>query len=139
VNVGELLRERDRLLGVIEEAKTAKSRLKQINVLIAMYGDASNIELVTGNGKSPLAPELFCEQCDAGPFVGSRGLSTHVRTMHEGGKTNRSKEKVTCEQCGAGPFKGKAGLTMHNQRVHLGTVQTHGEKAKVGAAKKAAK
>lgn len=44
MNVGELHRERDRLLGVIEEAKTARIKLKQVNVLLAMYGDGENVD-----------------------------------------------------------------------------------------------
>lgn len=125
MNVGELLRERDRLLSVIEEAKSARAKLKQVNIMIAMYGDAEHVELVSvGNGKT-LPAELTCDECDAGPFVGSRGLNTHKRTMH----AERGGE-VTCPECDAGPFKGRAGLNMHNQRVHLGTVKTNGQKAK---------
>jgi hypothetical protein len=47
MNVGELLRERDRLLGVIDEAKTARHKLRQINVLIAMYGEDEKVTVKT--------------------------------------------------------------------------------------------
>jgi hypothetical protein len=92
MNVGELLRERDRLLGIIDEAKTARTKLKQINVLIAMYGNAEHVELIS-NGKAPRVAEVACTKCDGGPFVGSRGLATHMRTMH-GVKGPRSRAKA---------------------------------------------
>jgi hypothetical protein len=46
VNVGELIRERERLLNVMQEAKAAKARLRQINILIAMYGDDEKVDAV---------------------------------------------------------------------------------------------
>lgn len=79
MNVGEMLRERDRLLGVIDEAKTARVKLKQLNVLIALYGDGAAVE--PGTNGAP-APKLPCEQCGAGPFAGQRGLDTHMRRIH---------------------------------------------------------
>ena len=79
MNVGELLRERDRLLGVIDEAKSARSKLKQINVLIALYGDARDVIEPTSNGS---APTVACNLCDAGPFKGKQGLSLHQRLVH---------------------------------------------------------
>jgi hypothetical protein len=87
MNVGELLRERDRLLAVLEEAKSAKNKLKQVNIMIAMYGDASNVELVSPNGHTPggkplVGDPIHCEVCDAGPFSGKRGADTHMRRMH---------------------------------------------------------
>lgn len=131
MNVGELLRERDRLLTVIEEAKSARSKLKQVNVLIALYGDAEHVDLikndpVKANGKPK--GEVECDEC-GDSFVGQRGLKTHQRTMHSGEAKTRAKG-VKCAECGAGPFRGQAGLNMHNQRVHLGTVQTNSQKAK---------
>lgn len=81
MNVGELLRERDRLLGVMEEAQSARAKLKQVNVLIALYGTAEDGAAVATNGTAP--PEaLACDQCGAGPYRGQRGLDTHMRRMH---------------------------------------------------------
>jgi hypothetical protein len=89
MNVGELLRERDRLLGVIEEAKSARSKLKQINVLVALYGtvqDGPKSENGDGprtpGGKPLVGEPVYCEQCQAGPYSGERGLGTHMRRMH---------------------------------------------------------
>jgi hypothetical protein len=79
MNVGELLRERDRLLGVIEEAKSARSKLKQINVLIAMYGESENVDL---NGET-LAPLAFpCPDCER-TFATKHGVSMHRVKTHE--------------------------------------------------------
>jgi hypothetical protein len=119
VNVGELLRERDRLLSVIDEAKSARSKLKQVNVLIAMYGDAANVDLVTTNGKV-----LTCEECGAGPFENPGGLSNHVTRKH-----SQPSADVYCPECNAGPLKGQSGLAMHNNRVHTGKVKAPREKA----------
>jgi hypothetical protein len=129
VNVGELLRERDRLTGVIAEAKTARARLKQLNVLIAMYGDAPNVALVTAdaNGRALSETALVCEVCGKS-YASRSGLNNHVTRQH-----GTPAAAVTCPDCGAGPFKGKSGLTMHNQRVHLGTVKTHRQTAKAKA------
>ena len=126
MNVGELLRERDRLNGIIAEAKTARSKLKQINVLIAMYGEAENVGLVTAdaNGRALSETPLACEVCGQ-TYASRSGLSNHVTRQH-----GTLAAAVTCEQCGAGPFKGTSGLNMHNQRVHLGTVKTNRQKAK---------
>jgi hypothetical protein len=119
MNVGELLRERDRLHTIIAEAKTARSKLKQINVLIAMYGDGENVALVTAdaNGRALSETPLACEVCGK-TFASRAGLGNHVTRQH-----GAPKGRVTCPECGAGPFKGTSGLSMHNQRVHLGTVK----------------
>lgn len=74
MNVGELLKERNRLLDVIEEAKIAKSRIRQLNVLIAMYGDDENVSLVTD------VEMVDCPKC--GKSVKVRGLHVHNRRMH---------------------------------------------------------
>ena len=79
MNVGELLRERDRLLGVMEEAKSARAKLKQVNVLIALYGTAADAAVVS-NGSTPEG--VACELCDAGPFKGRQGLGLHQRLAH---------------------------------------------------------
>lgn len=87
MNTGELLRERDRLLGVIEEAKTAKVKLKQLNVLIAMYGDDEKVAL---NGTVPASqaidalPEVNGLECDVcgGRFKGKGGLAMHKTKAH---------------------------------------------------------
>ena len=97
MNVGELLRERDRLLAVLEEAKSARTKLKQINVLIAMYGDAENVDLVSTNGHAMTAgghdmtcEPRTCDECGDGPFNGERGVSAHKRRMH-GTETAKSR------------------------------------------------
>lgn len=94
INVGDLLKERDRLNGVIEEAKIARSRIKQINVLIAMYGDQENVTVKPARaiaGKDSVRPQ------------------DRYRVM-------------TCPKakCKGKVFKGQAGLSLHNQRVHGG-------------------
>lgn len=99
MNVGELLRERDRLLTVIEEAKSARSKLKQVNVLIAMYGDAEHIDLIKNdavatNGKpKPAAEPLVCPECNDGKtYNGQRGLTMHNKRFHTGEiRTDREK------------------------------------------------
>lgn len=98
MNVGELLRERDRLLGVLEEAKSAKSKLKQVNVLIAMYGTAEDQaadtwterrEAATNGGPVP----LYCEDCaDGKPFKGRQGLAVHRIKVH--GTPGAARQKV---------------------------------------------
>ena len=100
MNIGDLLRERDRLLGVIEEAKSARSKLKQINILVTMYGDAEHVELVaSSNGHGERKPrkdaagtpkeQLFCDECDGGPFNGASGLAMHRHRVHTGRVTPR--------------------------------------------------
>jgi len=74
------LRERDRLLSVIGEAKTARHKLRQINVLITMYGDDEKVSLVALNGDHS-GELVVCEDCGR-EFKGSRGLETHQRLMH---------------------------------------------------------
>lgn len=73
MNVGELLRERERLQGVIDEAKTARFKLKQVNVLIALYGDGE-----ATNGAAPVMAE--CPKC--GKEVKAQGLGIHQRRTH---------------------------------------------------------
>jgi hypothetical protein len=91
MNVGELLRERDRLLGILAEAKSAKARLKQLNVLIAMYGDDDKVAL---NGDVPKALSavhvsttpnrpVVCAKCGE-TFKGIQGVATHNRIRHGG-------------------------------------------------------
>lgn len=130
MNVGELLRERDRLLGVIEEAKSARSKLKQVNILIAMYGDAANVELVGTNGNSP---GLVCPECGAGPYASKSGYRSHMTLSH--GTTPTAAEPVSCEQCDAGPFSGSRGLNMHVARVHTGKIKSPGQKPAKAKAK----
>ena len=92
MNVGELLRERDRLLGVIEEAKTARAKLRQLNIVIALYGDDDKVAL---NGAVPKSV-----------------VNGHVSTA--------SKNKlVTCAKCGE-QYKGVQGLAVHNRIRHGG-------------------
>lgn len=87
MNVGELLRERDRLLGVMEEAKTARVKLRQVNVLIALYGDAANVEFVS-NGHSELVTCPECgKQCRPGV-----GLGIHRQKAHGVAGTARAKK-----------------------------------------------
>ena len=75
MNVGELLRERDRLLGVMEEAKSARAKLRQVNVLIALYGDAA-----VSNG-SPPGDLVACPECGKEVKPGI-GLGIHQRKAH---------------------------------------------------------
>lgn len=97
MNVGELLRERDRLLGVIEEAKSARSKLKQINVLIAMYGDAEHVELLGADApkprkaRAPMAKKP-CPEC--GLMVDPRGVPQHMR-KHKAAKPTATRRKAT--------------------------------------------
>ena len=96
MNVGELLRERDRLLGVLEEAKSARTKLKQVNVLIAMYGTAEDAdtwterrEAATNGGPVP----LYCEDCaDGKAFKGRQGLAVHRIKVH--GTPGAARQKV---------------------------------------------
>lgn len=81
--VGELLKERERLLSVIEEGKRAGPKLKQINVLIALYGDGENVSLLD---EVPVKQELWCGVCDAGPFRGVQGVATHHHKSNHRGK-----------------------------------------------------
>jgi hypothetical protein len=83
MNVGELLRERDRLLSIIEEAKTAKTKLRQLNTLIALYGDD---EKVSTNGTIPTSLlDVHPETCDicGHEAKNKRGLGVHRRIVHD--------------------------------------------------------
>jgi hypothetical protein len=106
MNVGELLKERDRLLGVIDEAKTARAKLKQINTLIAMYGDERNVsndaavpssnithlpsrrraeksayekEVRRAKGIKPRNAMVKCPKCER-ECLGPQGLAAHMRS-----------------------------------------------------------
>jgi hypothetical protein len=82
MNVGELLRERDRLLAVVEEAKTAKVKLRQLNVLIAMYGEDEKVSL---NGTVPVAvsnEDYDCPECDR-TFETVQGVTMHRVKVHD--------------------------------------------------------
>jgi hypothetical protein len=136
MNVGELLRERDRLLGVIEESKSARVKLKQLNVLIAMYGEGENVDLVSTNGSGM---QEVCDLCGDG-FKGQRGLVIHKKLTHGVEPTSTRSgnpltgEALSCPVCDAGPFNGVRGLNMHRQRVH-GGMETPTQKAKAKAKK----
>ena len=82
MNLGPLLQERERLLGVIEEAKTARIKLRQINSTIAMFGDTDNVTLL---------PDLVeCDKC--GKMLAKRGMGIHRRRAHGiVGKTRKPK------------------------------------------------
>ena len=80
MNVSELLRERDRLHGVLQEAKSARSKLKQVNVLIAMYGTPEDVAAT--NGHAEPGPGDLCPECGAGPFKGYNGLAMHRLRLH---------------------------------------------------------
>jgi hypothetical protein len=67
----ELQRERERLLAVIEESKTARVRLRQIDVLITMYGDEVKV-----------ADPRVCRRCQR-TFKGEAGLKRHEATAHK--------------------------------------------------------
>lgn len=69
----ELLRERERLLVKIEEGKQAAVRLKQVNVLIAMYGD----DIVPGDDATT------CPRCPGKTFKGEKGLRHHQSLSHK--------------------------------------------------------
>jgi hypothetical protein len=95
MNVGELLKERDRLLGVLEEAKTCRSKLKQVNRLIALYGDSDHVP-VTAPVPTP-----------------KPGFDTIGRRIPP-----KQKVKTTCPKCPGKTFSGPSGLLMHTNRVH---------------------
>ena len=78
MNVGALIQERERLLGVIEEAKSAKAKLKQLNAVIAMYGDEENISLLPD---IDLMANIPCPKCDR-KFKNKMGLGGHLRKAH---------------------------------------------------------
>jgi hypothetical protein len=71
MNAGDLIRERDRLLDVIEEGKSARLKLKRINELITIYaGNDAAVELV----KNGIIPESgYCVLGDGQP-IKYRGL-----------------------------------------------------------------
>lgn len=50
MNVGELLKERDQLMQDLKDVPAKRNKLKQLNVLIALYGDD---EKVSVNGVVP--------------------------------------------------------------------------------------
>jgi hypothetical protein len=100
MNVGELLRERDRLLGVIQESKVAKQRLRQLNVLIAMYGDDDKVDLIA-NGDIP--ESAFCVLGD-GELVKFRGLcQSHYTKLRNGQLTAKELALVPPGKTHAGP------------------------------------
>ena len=70
MNVGELLKEKERLEQTIEEAKVAKGKIRQLNVLIALYsGDDESVSL---------DPSMTCNVPDCQNKTYCRGLcSTH--------------------------------------------------------------
>ena len=89
MNVGELLKERDRLQGVIQEAKTARYKLKAVNGLIAMYGDDPKVSVdapvpIHSTQTNGNKPGLYCGKCEAGPYKGAQGLGTHNAKIHGG-------------------------------------------------------
>lgn len=82
MNVGELLRERERLIGVIQESKVAKQKLRQVDVLIAMYSSGDDAVDLVANGKMP--ESQFCVFGDGNP-VKHRGIcSTHYTRLRNG-------------------------------------------------------
>ena len=95
MNVSDLMKERDRLLGVLEDAKSAKHKLKQVNVLIAMYGTPEDAALVGQNGHAPGVP-LYCDQCNDGKaYKGRQGLSMHARKVH--GTPGKARRKAAAK------------------------------------------
>lgn len=83
MNVGEWIRERDRLLAIIEEAKTARVKLKQINVLIALYGDDEKVD-VNGSVPEPVGVYEGRVECDicGQAYKGKGGLAMHKNKAH---------------------------------------------------------
>jgi hypothetical protein len=106
MNVGELLRERERLLGVMEEAKAAKGKLRQVNLLIAMYsGNDEKVELI--NSGAMLASE-FCLFGDGKP-VKNRGIcSTHYYAMQRGALSDAELAMIPASRTGAHSRKKKS-------------------------------
>jgi hypothetical protein len=93
MNVGELLKERNRLLGVIDEAKTARVKLRQLNTLITLYGDSEHVDvsahvpssaLTNGHKPTKAVKQLYCGKCDEGPYKGVQGLAMHNYRVHGG-------------------------------------------------------
>ena len=82
MNVGDLLKERDRLIDLIADAKAAKLQLRQVNILIAMYsGEDEKVDLVA-NGDLPASD--FCVFGDNKP-VKFRGVcSSHYTKLRNG-------------------------------------------------------
>lgn len=56
---------------------------------------------------------LDCPECDAGPFKGPTGLTSHIQQKH-----NVLARELTYCECGAGPFVGQKGLGAHTHMVH---------------------
>lgn len=81
MNVGFLIQERDRLLAVIEEAKSAKVLVKDLNRLITRYGAAN----ITNGTITPVSVpgDVPCDQpgCDR-VFENRHGLAMHKRKAH---------------------------------------------------------
>jgi hypothetical protein len=92
INVGELLKERDRLQAVIEEAKIARSRIRQINVLVTMYGDQENVTVV-------VAKYVKCPKCGKSDLRGRAGLSVHDHKMH--GKSTAKQRSAQAKKASA--------------------------------------
>lgn len=100
INVGDLMRERERLLGVLDEAKIARSRIRQINVLVTMYGDDKKVSLVKPGS-------CMGSGCSESPYV--RGLcSIHYSQWQKRGKGWQALDKVILKPRNGGRAKLKS-------------------------------
>ena len=79
MNVQPLLEERERLTGILAEAKSARAKLNQINRLIAMYGDQAK---AYKHAKSvPTIHGVKCPDCGK-VFAGPHGVVMHRVKAH---------------------------------------------------------
>jgi len=89
MNIGALLQERDRLLEVIAEAKTARSKLTQLNKTIAMFSDDPKVSLEDIPVALRSDDEFFCPDCDR-VFGNAIGVRVHRGRMHNKGARHAS-------------------------------------------------
>ena len=83
-----MLRERDRLMGVIKEAKVARAKITQLNKTIAMFSD-DNVTLLDDAKITRLPAKALksrytkvkCPKCRK-EYLGPQGLGAHMRSAH---------------------------------------------------------
>jgi hypothetical protein len=75
ISVPKLLKEKDRLEAIIAEGATATAKIKEIDRMIALYGDGPTDEYQ--------CPRRSCDRA----FPTEQGLKTHIRRIHIRGGT----------------------------------------------------